>query len=263
MRIKATMQESNSVPVLAPEVEFAPSGAPFIDERQVPREEIGFRGGEPFPNLLGFEGTISFWTIGPSFKRAFDIVGALLLAIVFAPLLLVIPLLMWRQGGQILYRHRRVGLNGELFPCMKFRTMMPDADRLLWRLLGADPSLRTEWLSTQKLQNDPRVTALGRFLRRTSLDELPQLWNILRGDMSLVGPRPVVPEELSRYGRNASVYLAAKPGLTGLWQVSGRSTTTYRRRVALDVYYVRYGGALMDLKILYRTAGVIFRRQAC
>jgi len=256
------MQESNSIPVLAPEVEFAqsPRGA-FVDQRHEQRDRIAAQA--PFSNLLGFQGDISHWVFGPSLKRAFDIVGALLLAIIFAPLLLAMPVLLWRQKGPILYRQRRVGLNGELFSCMKFRTMVPDAERLLWRLLGANPSLRDEWLATQKLQSDPRVTALGRFLRRTSLDELPQLWNILRGEMSLVGPRPVVPEELSRYGRNASVYLAAKPGLTGLWQVSGRNTTTYRRRVALDVYYVRYGGMLLDLKILYRTAGVIFLRQAC
>jgi exopolysaccharide production protein ExoY len=144
-----------------------------------------------------------------------------------------------------------------MFPCLKFRTMIPNADQVLRDLLESDPELRAEWVRDHKLRNDPRVTRLGRFLRRTSLDELPQLLNVLRGEMSLVGPRPVVREELLRYGRNVNTYLAAKPGITGLWQVTGRNDTDYRRRVVLDTYYVRNQNLLLDLYILLKTTGVV------
>jgi lipopolysaccharide/colanic/teichoic acid biosynthesis glycosyltransferase len=144
-----------------------------------------------------------------------------------------------------------------MFSCLKFRTMVPNADQVLRDLLENDPDLRAEWIRDHKLRNDPRVTRLGRFLRRTSLDELPQLLNVLRGEMSLVGPRPVVREELLRYGRNVGIYLAAKPGITGLWQVTGRNDTDYRRRVVLDTYYVRNQNLLLDLYILVKTTGVV------
>jgi lipopolysaccharide/colanic/teichoic acid biosynthesis glycosyltransferase len=258
------MRDSDGVPVFSPDSNFIHSARGWSGGSRYRQRGSAWIGtGETFQSLLAFERYTSYWTIGPSMKRGFDVAGALVLAIVFLPLLIIIPALIRRQGGGALFCQQRVGRNGRLFSCLKFRTMATDADRLLWGLLENDGRLREEWLATQKLQNDPRVTPLGHFLRRTSLDELPQLWNILRGDMSLVGPRPVVPDELSRYGRNAVVYLAAKPGLTGLWQVSGRNATTYRRRVALDVYYVRYGGPLLDLKILYQTAGVIFGARAC
>jgi lipopolysaccharide/colanic/teichoic acid biosynthesis glycosyltransferase len=144
-----------------------------------------------------------------------------------------------------------------MFSCLKFRTMVPNADQVLRDLLEEDSDLRAEWIRDHKLRNDPRVTRLGRFLRRTSLDELPQLVNVLRGEMSLVGPRPVVREELLRYGRNVGTYLAAKPGITGLWQVTGRNDTDYRRRVVLDTYYVRNQNLLLDLYILAKTTGVV------
>ena len=196
--------------------------------------------------------------IGAAFaKRVLDIVGAVILGLVFSPLIVVIVFMMRKGGGTVIYRHWRVGHGGRIFCCLKFRTMVPNADQVLRELLEKDPELRAEWTRNHKLRHDPRVTRLGRFLRRTSLDELPQLLNVLRGEMSLVGPRPVVREELLRYGRNISTYLAAKPGITGLWQVTGRNDTDYRRRVVLDVYYVRNQNLLLDLYILAKTTGVV------
>ncbi len=190
-------------------------------------------------------------------KRVLDILGAIVLATVFSPLIVAIAVMMHRKGGSIIYKHRRVGRNGRTFECLKFRTMVPNADQVLRELLERDPAIKAEWVRDHKLRCDPRVTRLGRFLRRTSLDELPQLWNVMRGEMSLVGPRPVVREELLRYGRNARAYLSAKPGITGLWQVKGRNDTDYRRRVVLDTYYVRNQNLLLDLYILFKTTRVV------
>jgi exopolysaccharide production protein ExoY len=190
-------------------------------------------------------------------KRQLDLVGAVVLAVVFSPLMMVIFLLMHRSGGAVIYKHRRVGRDGRVFECLKFRTMVPNADQILRDLLERDPALKAEWVQDHKLRNDPRITQLGRFLRRTSLDELPQLWNVVLGEMSLVGPRPVVREELLRYGRNVGAYLAAKPGITGLWQVTGRNNTDYRRRVVLDTYYVRNQSLLLDMYILLKTTLVV------
>jgi exopolysaccharide production protein ExoY len=192
-----------------------------------------------------------------AYKRVLDILGALLLGIVFFPLILAVTVLLRREGGPIIFRHRRIGRNGETFDCLKFRSMVPNADRVLRDLLELHPQLKAEWLRDHKLRDDPRITAIGRFLRRTSLDELPQLWNVIRGEMSLVGPRPVVREELLRYGRHLHRYLAAKPGITGLWQVTGRNDTDYRRRVVLDVYYVRRQTIILDLYILLKTTQVV------
>jgi Undecaprenyl-phosphate galactose phosphotransferase WbaP len=190
-------------------------------------------------------------------KRVLDVVGAIVLGMVFLPLIAVIIFLMRKEGSSVIYRHRRVGRDGQMFSCLKFRTMVPNADQVLRDLLERDPELQAEWVRDHKLRNDPRVTRLGRFLRRTSLDELPQLLNVLRGEMSLVGPRPVVREELLRYGRNVGAYLSAKPGITGLWQVTGRNDTDYRRRVVLDTYYVRNQNLFLDLYILAKTTGVV------
>jgi Undecaprenyl-phosphate galactose phosphotransferase WbaP len=190
-------------------------------------------------------------------KRVLDVIGAVVLGLVFLPLIAVIVFLMRKEGSSVIYRHRRVGRGGQMFSCLKFRTMVPNADQVLRDLLERDPELQAEWVRDHKLLNDPRVTRLGRFLRRTSLDELPQLLNVLRGEMSLVGPRPVVREELLRYGRNVGAYLSAKPGITGLWQVTGRNDTDYRRRVVLDTYYVRNQNLLLDLYILAKTTGVV------
>jgi lipopolysaccharide/colanic/teichoic acid biosynthesis glycosyltransferase len=196
----------------------------------------------------------------PRGKRAFDVIGALALGLLFSPLIALIIIAI-RLGGQpVLFRHRRIGLHGRAFSCLKFRTMVPNAEQTLRRLLDEHPEIRDEWTENHKLRNDPRITTIGRFLRFTSLDELPQLWNVLRGDMSLVGPRPIVRGELLRYGREAAMYLAVKPGLTGLWQVKGRSDTTYRRRVAMDRYYVLNQNVLLDLYILAATPGVVLKR---
>ena len=190
-------------------------------------------------------------------KRFVDVIGAIVLGVVFMPLIVVIVFMLRRNGGPVIYMHRRVGRGGRMFPCLKFRTMVPDADDALRELLEHNAELQAEWVRDHKLRHDPRVTQLGRFLRRTSLDELPQLVNVLRGEMSLVGPRPVVREELLRYGKNVETYLAARPGITGLWQVTGRNDTDYRRRVVLDTYYVRNQNLFLDLYILAKTTGVV------
>jgi Undecaprenyl-phosphate galactose phosphotransferase WbaP len=190
-------------------------------------------------------------------KRVLDVIGATALGLIFCPLIVAIAILLRREGGPVIFAHRRVGRDGKAFDCLKFRSMVPDADRVLREVLEQHPELKAEWIRDHKLRHDPRVTAVGRFLRRTSLDELPQLWNVLRGEMSLVGPRPVVREELLRYGRCAGIYLSARPGVTGLWQVKGRTNTDYRRRVVLDVYYVRRHNVFLDLYILVRTTHVV------
>ena len=194
-------------------------------------------------------------------KRMFDVVLSVLLLTLLAPVMLLIFLIIRMEGGPAIFPQQRVGQGGKLFPCYKFRTMIPDAEEHLKTLLETFPALREQWNRDRKLKHDPRVTRLGAFLRRTSLDELPQLFNVLRGEMSLVGPRPVVPEELQRYGRRKSYYLTAKPGITGLWQVSGRSNIKYSRRVGMDLLYVRHWSFGFDCSILYRTAGVVLARQ--
>jgi lipopolysaccharide/colanic/teichoic acid biosynthesis glycosyltransferase len=193
-------------------------------------------------------------------KRCFDILGATAATIILSPLIIGIILCGFGSRGPALFKHRRVGQGGKIFNCLKFRTMVPNADQVLQDLLDSDLEIMEEWLRDHKLRDDPRITRLGRFLRRTSLDELPQLWNVLRGEMSLVGPRPVVPDELRRYGNKVTTFLSARPGITGLWQVSGRTDTDYRRRVALDVCYVRRRSLLLDVYILLKTLPVVFAR---
>jgi undecaprenyl-phosphate galactose phosphotransferase len=193
-------------------------------------------------------------------KRGFDIVGALLLSIVLSPLILAIVTFIRIEGQPVLFWHKRIGRNGRPFHCVKFRTMVRDAEHVLRQILNEHPELRDEWTKNFKLRKDPRITITGRFLRLSSLDELPQLWNVLRGEMSLVGPRPIVRAELLRYGRDASRYLAVKPGLTGLWQIQGRSDTTYRRRVAMDKFYIKHQSMLLDIYILAATPAAVLRR---
>lgn len=186
--------------------------------------------------------------------RLLDLVLAATALIFALPLLAALALAIKLQdGGPILYKHVRLGRHGRRFVCLKLRTMVQDAQARLEALLAADPDARRMWTSERKLKNDPRVTRLGRFLRKSSLDELPQLFNVLRGDMSLVGPRPIVDDEAVNYGRRLHHYSAVRPGITGLWQVSGRSDTSYRRRVALDVLYVRSRCIRLDLSILILT----------
>lgn len=193
-------------------------------------------------------------------KFVFDLIAATALAVLLTPVFLVFALLVMADGGPVVYGHARVGRGGRVFTCLKFRTMAPDAERRLQALLAADPQAAAEWRETRKLKNDPRVTRIGRFLRASSLDELLQLFNVLRGDMSLVGPRPITAEELALYGRDASFYLETRPGMTGLWQVSGRNEVSYDERVRLDVWYVKNWTLWLDLAILARTVPVVWRR---
>lgn len=203
-----------------------------------------------------------FGSRDPLSKRVFDRVSAVLLLVFFAPfLILVVAALLVTEGRPIFFGHTRVGRGGRPFRCLKFRTMVPDAEARLQRLLESDPAARQEWAETHKLSQDPRVSCIGHFLRRTSLDELPQLFNVLRGEMSLVGPRPIVEDESIHYGPHFAEYLSVRPGLTGAWQVSGRSTTTYAQRVAIDVAYVRGRSFMGDLGVLLRTVRVVLLRE--
>lgn len=193
-------------------------------------------------------------------KRLFDIVGASLCLIFFAPLLAVLYLLVRSDGGPALFGHTRIGARGRAFTCWKFRSMVVDADSVLHEVLERDPLARREWENDFKLRNDRRVTRLGAILRTTSLDELPQLFNVLRGEMSLVGPRPIVSAEVPRYGQAIDAYAQCRPGLTGLWQVSGRNDVTYNERVRLDVTYVSQWSLLLDVRIVLKTLSVIVKR---
>jgi len=193
-------------------------------------------------------------------KRCFDLVVSASVFLVGAPLFLFIAFKVSQTGRPIFFGHTRVGQHNRPFKCYKFRTMAPHADKLLAELLASDPEARAEWERDFKLKNDPRITRIGHFLRKTSLDEIPQLWNVLKGDMSLVGPRPVVTAELERYGNQVDYYLEAKPGVTGLWQISGRNDVSYDTRVYLDAWYVKNWSLFNDIVILFKTVKVIFRK---
>jgi len=201
----------------------------------------------------------------PWLKRALDVLGAGALLVMLSPVMLILAWMVRADGGPAFYAHRRVGRGGDSFGCLKFRSMVMDSQARLDALLATDPTARVEWEATRKLRHDPRVTRVGRFLRATSLDELPQLLNVLRGEMSLVGPRPVTQVELEQfYGAAGAHYISVRPGITGLWQVSGRSDTSYAQRVALDVAYVATPSLLQDIRILLRTPmAVLSRRGAC
>jgi len=192
------------------------------------------------------------------FKRVFDLTLAIFGGILILPILLGIAVAVFVSNrGGIIFAHRRVGMYGKAFPCYKFQTMVNDADKVLEKYLAENPSARREWEETFKLTDDPRVTKLGNFLRRTSLDELPQLWNVILGDMSLVGPRPIVEEEVPKYGKNIREYYMVPPGITGMWQVSGRSDTTYPERVAMDTWYVRNWSVWIDIMYLFKTVKAV------
>jgi lipopolysaccharide/colanic/teichoic acid biosynthesis glycosyltransferase len=191
-------------------------------------------------------------------KRGGDIVFSLAILSLGSPLYLALALMVkLTSRGPVFYVQQRVGRDYRSFGCIKFRTMRRDADRILSRLLEESPDLQEEFRNDFKLRNDPRITRLGRFLRRSSLDELPQFLNVLRGEMSVVGPRPIVRQELPRYGERMDEVLAVRPGLTGLWQVSGRNNLSYRQRVLLDLRYARHRSLRMDLLIILRTIRVI------
>jgi exopolysaccharide production protein ExoY len=195
------------------------------------------------------------------FKAAVDIIAAGSALLFLAPLMLLLAVLVKLDGGPVLFAHGRIGRGGTRFPCLKFRSMVTDSDQVLRALLERDPAAAAEWAETQKLRQDPRITLVGRFMRKTSLDELPQLLNVLHRDMSLVGPRPIVAAEVPRYGEDIAYYLAIRPGITGLWQVSGRSNTSYAERVALDTAYVREWSFWKDVTIVARTIPAVLARK--
>jgi Undecaprenyl-phosphate galactose phosphotransferase WbaP len=199
------------------------------------------------------------WGLGS--KRAFDIMVASAILLFALPTMFFIAVVMFSTDrGPILFSHERIGRNGKRFKCLKFRSMIVNSQEALRQHLEAKPQARAEWEATQKLRDDPRITPLGRFLRATSLDELPQLINVIRGEMSLVGPRPIVQDEVVRYAEQIEHYAAVRPGITGLWQVSGRSDVDYDQRVELDTLYVRQQSFLGDLVILVKTVKVVVMR---
>lgn len=198
-----------------------------------------------------------------SFKRLFDITACLLMLPAILPVIFILFVLSSWEGGAGFFGHLRCGQEGRKFRCWKIQTMVPNAEERLVVLLKSDEALRLEWKETQKLRKDPRVTRLGRVLRKTGLDELPQIWNILLGDMSLIGPRPITENELLRYGKHREAYDCVRPGITGLWQVSGRRGMSFENRVKHDRDYAEALSFKLDMHILFKTFGVIWRRNGC
>ena len=193
-------------------------------------------------------------------KRTMDIIGSLAIITLLSPVLLYLYFSVKKDGGNAIYGHPRIGRNGKTFKCLKFRSMVMNSKEVLDELLRTDPEARAEWEKDFKLKNDPRITKIGAFIRKTSLDELPQLFNVLKGEMSLVGPRPIVAEELDRYQDDVEYYLMAKPGMTGLWQVSGRNDVDYSTRVYFDSWYVKNWSLWNDIAILFKTVNVVLKR---
>lgn len=198
--------------------------------------------------------------LGGRWKRLMDMVLALVVLVLASPIMIMAAIaIRLSTGGPALYAHERVGFDGKPFQCYKFRSMVANSDEVLRDYLAANPEAAKQWQDNRKLKCDPRITVLGLLMRKSSIDELPQLFNVLKGEMSCVGPRPIVREELGRYGNNAGDYLSARPGLTGLWQVTGRSSTDYAKRVALDSSYVRNWSLGTDLSILWKTVFAVIR----
>ncbi len=228
---------------------------PTISVSMVQRE-AGLASGTP---VLRLKEVTTTW-VQDVVKRIFDLLIGSLVAVVGVPIWLLIAVaIKMDSNGPVFYGQKRLRGN-ELFTAWKFRTMVQDAEEILEDYLTRNPDLREEWEKTHKLKNDPRVTRVGKFLRKTSLDEIPQLWNVLKGEMSLVGPRPIVMEEKGKYGERFSLYEHVKPGITGLWQVSGRTDTSYEERIYLDAYYVRNWSVWLDLYIIFKTTYVIIGR---
>jgi exopolysaccharide production protein ExoY len=227
------------VKLLLPDVARLPASGMAGFERRTAPALARDRGAEP---------------LGGRPKRLVDVVLATAMLIALSPIMLIVAaLIRVFMGGSVIFSQRRLGFNRSVFVCYKFRTMAPNAEELLRRHLAADPQAAREWRETRKLRNDPRINCLGRILRKSSLDELPQLFNVLRGEMSLIGPRPIVPDEVACYGRHAPVYFSARPGLTGVWQTCGRNRVSYAARVARDRYYVRNWSLRLDLIVLLKT----------
>lgn len=195
-------------------------------------------------------------------KRVFDLVLTTIGVVLLSPVFLLLAVLIKLDSrGPVIFAHQRIGKDGKLFPCLKFRTMCVDADKKLKEYLAANPEARKEWEAEFKLKDDPRVTRVGKVLRKTSLDELPQLFNVLIGQMSLVGPRPIVTAEIPKYGPYIKDFYMVHPGITGMWQVNGRSDTTYEERVQMDSWYVRNWGVWLDIMLLWRTFGVVLQHK--
>ena len=200
--------------------------------------------------------------VGEHVDTSLNFLLALAAFVFILPLLVIVAAaILCQDRGPVVFAHQRVGRNGRPFYCLKFRSMAADAEQRLADVLASDPAARAEWEADHKLKNDPRITPLGHFLRKSSLDELPQLWNVMRGEMSLVGPRPIVFDESARYGRRFRHYCAVKPGITGLWQVSGRNDVSYRSRVAMDCLYARKKSAALDAWILLATIPAVLCRR--
>jgi undecaprenyl-phosphate galactose phosphotransferase len=197
-------------------------------------------------------------SIGYVVKSILDLSVAGLSFVVLLPLFLIVAILVKLDGGPIFFAHPRIGRRGRSFKCYKFRSMRTNSDDLLANMLLSDPEAAAEWKTKRKLRDDPRVTPVGKILRKTSLDELPQLLNVLKMDMSLVGPRPIVDQELHLYGAEIHKYCSVRPGITGLWQVSGRSETTFSERVEFDVNYTENWSVWLDLKIIVKTVPAVF-----
>lgn len=193
-------------------------------------------------------------------KRVFDIIGSASIIVLLSPVLAILAYLVSKDGGAAIYGHERVGQNGKKFKCLKFRSMVVNSQEVLQGLLENNAEARAEWAKDFKLKDDPRITAVGKFIRKTSLDELPQLFNVIKGEMSLVGPRPIIEKELERYAGDVDYYLMAKPGMTGLWQVSGRNDVDYETRVYFDAWYVKNWSMWNDIAILFKTIGVVVKR---
>jgi len=198
--------------------------------------------------------------VGGALKRALDVAIALLVLLLLGPLMGLIAVgIRLSMGGPVIFRQERIGFNGYTFVCFKFRSMVQNADDILREHLAHEPSAAREWQETQKLRHDPRVSFFGNLLRKSSLDELPQLFNVLRGEMSCVGPRPIVKAELGRYGSHARTCFRARPGITGMWQTNGRNRLSYAERVALDHYYVSHWSFRLDMLLLLKTIPAVLR----
>jgi Undecaprenyl-phosphate galactose phosphotransferase WbaP len=214
-----------------------------------------------FDGILGFVTSHNlkmFWNLG--IKRFMDLCIVIAGGTIILPFLLLIALLIKiRSPGPVLYGQMRLGINGTRFKAYKFRSMAVDAEERLQAILVSDPRLREEWEANHKLRNDPRITGIGKFLRRTSFDEFPQLINVLKGEMSLVGPRPIVDDEVEKYGEDFNRIFSVKPGITGFWQISGRSDTDYAERISFDTYYLQSWSVWLDLWVLLKTFGVVLR----
>jgi lipopolysaccharide/colanic/teichoic acid biosynthesis glycosyltransferase len=218
----------------------------------------------PYAKAARVRGNSSRPLGGLDVTRIIDVTASVVALVFLAPLFIVIALLIKIQdGGPVLFAHHRIGRGGQSFRCLKFRSMVVNAEERLREHLASNAEARKEWAENQKLRKDPRITPVGVFLRKSSIDELPQIINVLLGEMSLVGPRPIVTSEIAHYGRSFRHYCCVRPGITGLWQVSGRNDVSYRRRVALDRAYVRCRGLGLYVVIMFKTVPAVLRSSGC